>query len=235
MTAAEILEELKSQGQESYRKILRNHGIHEPLFGVKIEYLKKIQKRVKHDYQLALDLYDTGIYDAMYLAGLIADDPKMTKQDLRRWLKQATCDALRQYTIPWVASGSKHGHELALEWIASDKEGVALAGWSTLACLVATKDDTELDMAELKRLLSRVQKTIHQRPDFVRYVMNGFVIAVGSYVAELTDLALSTAAKIGTVHVDMGETASKVPNAVEYIQRVRNRGTIGKKRKTAKC
>jgi hypothetical protein len=36
-----------------------------------VEELKKIQKRIKKDYQLALDLYDTGIYDAMYLAGLI--------------------------------------------------------------------------------------------------------------------------------------------------------------------
>ena len=53
MTAAEIVEELKSQGQDSYCKILRNHGVRGPMFGVKIEYLKKIQKRIKRDYQLA--------------------------------------------------------------------------------------------------------------------------------------------------------------------------------------
>ena len=34
------------------------------------------QKRIKMDYQLALDLYETGNYDAMYLAGLIADDAR---------------------------------------------------------------------------------------------------------------------------------------------------------------
>ena len=76
MTATEIVEELKRLGLDSYKKILRNHCIPEPVFGVKIEELKKIQKRIKKDYQLALDLYDTGIYDAMYLAGLIADDAK---------------------------------------------------------------------------------------------------------------------------------------------------------------
>ena len=235
MTAAEIVEELKSQGQENYRKILRNHGVQEPMFGVKIEYLKMIQKRVKRDYELALDLYDTGIYDAMYLAGLIADDHQMTKQDLRRWLKKANCDAIRQYTVPWVASESSHGWELALEWINSEKEGTALAGWSTLSSLVSIKDDAELDLGELKRLLRQVQKTIHQQPNYVRYVMNGFVIAVGGYVESLTDLALEVAAKIGTVEVDVGNTACQVPNAVEYIQKVQKRGTIGKKRKSAKC
>src|SRR5258705_2770097 len=101
MTAQEIVEQLRPLGAESYRKVLRNHCIPEPLFGVKIEELKKIQKRVKKDYRLALDLYDTGIYDAMYLAGLIADDDKMTKKDLNKWVENAHCCALAEYTVAW--------------------------------------------------------------------------------------------------------------------------------------
>jgi hypothetical protein len=65
--------------------------------------------------------------------------------------------------------------------------------------------------------------------------MNGFVIAVGTYVQALTDQALKTAAKMGPVSVDMDGTACKVPLATEYIQKVQKRGAIGKKRKTAKC
>src|SRR5438105_5026549 len=145
MTAAEIVDELRPLGRDSYKKVLLNHGIKEPFFGVKIEDLKKIQKRVKKDYQLALDLYDTGIYDAMYLAGLIADDAKMTKQDLQRWLDKANCAMLGEYTVPWVAAEGRHGRELALQWIDSDKEHVASAGWATLSSLVAIKDDAELD------------------------------------------------------------------------------------------
>ena len=80
MTAKEIVEELRTLGAESIKKVLRNHGVQEPFFGVKIGDMKKIQKRIKKDYQLALDLYDTGNYDAMYLAGLVADDARMTKK-----------------------------------------------------------------------------------------------------------------------------------------------------------
>src|SRR3954465_6723268 len=112
MTAAEIVQELKPLGSASIKKGILKHGIQEPLLGVKVEALKKIQKRIKRDYQLALDLYDTGIYDAMYLAGLIADESKMTKEDLRGWLKKATCGALTAYTVPWVASESPYGREL---------------------------------------------------------------------------------------------------------------------------
>src|SRR5947209_14325746 len=235
MTAQEIIEQLKPLGTDGYKKVLRNHGIPEPLFGVKIEDLKKFQKQIKKDYQLALDLYDTGIYDAMYLAGLIADDLKMTKKDLQHWVDKATCNALCGSTVSWVAAESRHGWDLALEWIDSKKENVAVTGWATLSSLVGIKDDAELDLAELKRLLQRVQKTLPKEPNRVRHAMNGFVIAVGTYVQPLTDLALQTAQKIGKVSVDVGDTSCKVPYAPEYIEKVQKKGAVGKKRKTAKC
>jgi len=37
------------------------------------------------------------------------------------------------------------------------------------------------------------------------------------------------------VEVDMGETACKVPLAADYIRKAQARGSMGKKRKTAKC
>ena len=100
---------------------------------------------------------------------------------------------------------------------------------------MALVDDEDLDIPELKQLLARVGKTIHEQPNRVRHVKNDFVISVGSYVAELTDLALATGAKVGAVSVNMGDTACKVPNISEYIGKVRARGSIGKKRKTVKC
>src|SRR5262249_9885993 len=151
------------------------------------------------------------------------------------WVENANCPMINEYTVPWVTAESNHGRELALKWIDSKKDDVAAAGWATLSGLVALKDDAELDMAELKKLLQRVEKSIHQAPNLVRLVMNNFVIAVGSYVKSLTDFAVQTAKKIGKVEVDMGDTACKIPNAVEYIKKVKDRGTIGKKRKSVKC
>ena len=233
MTAKEILAELKPLGSDSYKKVMLNHGVKEPFFGVKVSELQKIQKRIKQDYQLALDLYDTGNYDAMYLAGLIADDARMTKKDLQHWIATATHEPLASSTIPWVTAGSPHGWELALEWIDSKKPLTAEAGWSTLRSLVSIKDD--VDLAELKRLLERVRKTIHQAPNDVRSSMNSFVIAVGSYVQPLTDTAIQTAQKIGPVTIDMGNTSCQVPFAPDAIRKVQKRSAIGKKRKSAKC
>jgi 3-methyladenine DNA glycosylase AlkD len=234
VTVQEILEELQALGSASIKKVLMNHGAREPFYGVKVEDLKKIQKRVKKDHALALALYDTGVSDAMYLAGLIADDPRMTEADLRRWADGAYWYMLSEYTVPWVASGSPHGHALAREWMETPSERHAAAGWSTLSSMVSILPDSALDLKELADLLERVAATIHDQPNRVRYVMNGFVIAVGGYVAPLTAAAREIAAKVGTVSVDMGGTACKVPLATEYLDKMLARG-VGKKRKTAKC
>ena len=233
-TKESVLSELKPLARDGYKKVLLNHGATEPCLGVKIEELKKIQKRVKKDYRLALELYDTGIYDAMYLAGLIADDSRMTRKDLQRWINKAS-KPIAGSTVPSVAAGSPHGWDIALEWIESKKDLTAAAGWTTLSSLVSVKQDTDLDLSELKRLLHRVLKRFHQARDAVRYAMNGFVIGVGSYVRELSSLAIEIGEKIGPVTVDMGPTACQVPFAPDYILKVEKRRGIGKKRKSAKC
>lgn len=235
MTAESILEELRPLGSESYKRTMLRHGIREPFFGVKVEELKKIQKRIKKDYKLALDLYATGNSDAMYLAALIADDARMTVADLDGWVKKAYCPLHSECSVAWVAASGPHAIALAVKWIESDEEMVACAGWSTLGSWVSITADDAIDAALFQRLLSRVETTIHQQPNRVRSAMNGFLIAVGSYVAALTDAATKTAVAVGPVSVSMGDTACQVPFAPDYIEKVRQRGSIGKKRKSAKC
>jgi hypothetical protein len=232
MSVQEVIDELRDLGREGYKNVLLKHGAKEPCFGVKIEELKKIQKRVKVDYGLALGLYETGVYDAMYLAGLIADDARMTRKDLEGWVKRA-CRPIAGTTVPSVAAGNPHGRELALEWIASKEELVAVAGWATLSALVSVNDTLEAE--ELKRLLQRVKREIGRAPNDVRYQMNAFVIAVGCFVPALTKFAIEIGEAIGPVEVDMGDTACQVPYAPDYIRKVEKRGTIGKKRRSAKC
>jgi len=235
MSAEDILAELKSLGNESIKKLLLKHGVKEPFFGVKIEHLKPIQKRIKKDYQLAKDLYATGNADAMYLAGLIADDEKMTKADLQTWVEQAVSENIGGYTVPWVAAEGKHGYEMALQWIDSPQEHIAAAGWSTLNNLVALKPNEELDIPALKGLLKRVVETIHSSSDKVRSMMNGFVIATGAYVKDLSADAVAASKAIGTVTVIKEGTACKVPDAATYIKKAQDRGSLSKKKKTVKC
>ena len=235
MTVNEIMQQLQQFGNESTKKVLVKHGAREPFFGVKIEDLKKIVKKVKSDYSLSLELYYTGNSDAMYLAGLIADPAKMTREDLNDWAEKAYWYMLSEFTVAWVASESPYGTELALQWIDSEKENIASSGWATLASIAALKNDDEIDASLYRQLLERVSKTIHSEKNRVRHTMNNFVIAVGGYCKHLSTDAINIASTLGKVQVDMGGTACKVPLATDYIQKMHSRGLLGKKRKSARC
>jgi hypothetical protein len=171
----------------------------------------------------------------MYLAGLIADDEKMTKNDLQKWIEGATCDWVAEYTVPWVASSGPHGREMAAKWIESKDETIAAAGWQTYSSMVAIKDDTDLDLAEIKSLLQRAAKSIHQQPDRLKFAMNSFVIAIGCYVKPLHKLAVETANGIGKIAVEQVGECGAIPFAPERIKKFEARGAIGKKRKSPKC
>src|SRR4051812_27913139 len=131
MTKDEVMTALKKLGTEQTKKTWARHGAKGDYFGVKIGDMKTIEKKVKRDHRLAKELYATGNCDAMYLAGLIADEKAVTKAELREWAEKASWRMLSEYTVAWVAAESPHGLELALEWIDSPKESVASSGWST--------------------------------------------------------------------------------------------------------
>ena len=234
-TTKEILKELKGYGDAATKKMLINNGAKEPVFGVKVADLKKILKRVKKDHALSLQLFATGNSDAMYLAALIADEDKISKSELTKWVNEAYWPWLSEFSVPWIAAESKYGYELGLKWIDSKKESVASAGWGTLAYYASIKADDELNLGIYKKLLGRVEKNVHKDKNRVSHTMNAFVIAGGSYIKPLTKNASATAKKIGKVEVDMGRTACKVPLAVDAIKKVADRGALGKKRKTARC
>lgn len=235
MTCPQILDELQKMSDPTIKRIFLNHGAKEPLFGVRVGDLKKIQKKIKKNYELSLELYNTGNGDARYLAGLIADETKMTRQDLQQWIEAANWYALCDYTVPWVAAETAHGYALALEWIDADSEPKQCAGWNTLASIVTIKQDRDLDIPFLRSLLQRVVREIPTAPNRTRYAMNSFVIAVGCSVKELTAEAMERGKKMGKITVDMGGTACKVPYAPDYIQKAIDKGTVGKKKKTARC
>ena len=235
MNYDEIMQRLEELGSEQTKNIYKNHGVQEPYFGVKIGDLKKLVKYVKKDHGLALKLYDTGNHDAMYLAGLSVNPKLMTKETLQDWVSKAYWYMAAEYTVAQVAAESDYALELAREWMKSEEEMIAVCGWSTYANYLSITSDEQLDVDEIRGLLNIVKDTIHEERNRVRYVMNSFVISAGTYVQELTEETKLVAEYIGKVHVDVGNTACKVPLATNYIKKVEDKNRVGMKRKTCIC
>jgi hypothetical protein len=159
----------------------------------------------------------------------------MTRKQLDQWVKSAWWSMLSEYAVPFVAAEHPAAPAIACKWIAAKQPAIACSGWNTYALTLAVRPDSELDLAEIVELMTRVELQINTSPDRVRYCMNGFVISVASYVKPLLSVAKQTARSIGTISVDMGNTACKVPVAIDAIKKIESMNRIGLKRKTTKC
>ncbi len=235
MKTEDIILKLKEMSSEQTRNIFIKHGAPEnAVYGVKVTDLKTLLKPLKGQQEIAMELYASGISDAMYLAALVANGNKMSTEQLQRWAEQACWNMISEYAVPWVASENKHAFEIGLSWIEDSREQVAAAGWCTLSCYLSMHPDEQIDRNKISELIQRIEHSIQHSPNRVKYTMNGFLIATGVYVRDLNGLIEQTSKRIGTILVDMEGTSCKVPDAISSIQKTIARGPM-KKKKTAKC
>lgn len=236
-TVRSVLAELNKAADPQTKKTLVRHGAPpDKVYGVKVGNLKPIAKKIRGEQQLGLDLYDTGIRDAMYLAGLIVDGSKMTRAQLDDWVRQSPGYAgISEGTVVWVAAEHPDAIAIANKWMKSKNATTAAVGWALYAGCLALYADEDLDLDEIRAHIDRVVANVHAAPNRVRYQMNNFVICVGCYVQPLLQEARIAARTIGAVTVDMGDTACQTPLAADYIAKVEMMGRVGRKRKTLKC
>ena len=101
MDYLQAMKALESVGTAQNRKVFARHGVQEPMFGVSAANLNKIKKEVtrlpgpgrryaKYAHELAVELWESGNYDARLLATRLAEPDRMTSSQLDQWMRE--CD-----------------------------------------------------------------------------------------------------------------------------------------------
>ncbi len=235
MTLEEVMHELEALATPQTKKVYQAHGVHEPHWGVPTTAMRGLAKKIKRNQPLAEQLYATGNYDAMYFAGMTADPKVMTEADFDRWMDAAYFFMLSDYVVSVSLAETTYAQAVADRWIDSGEELRMSAGWACYEWLLGSRPDSEFDPEKLKAMLDRATNTIHQQPNRTRYSMNGFVIAVGVSFLPLHEEAMIAAIKIEKVAVHTDKGACSVPVAAEAIQKAKDKGRLGFKRKGVRC
>jgi 3-methyladenine DNA glycosylase AlkD len=230
-----VLQELELLSSERTKKIYMQQGAHEPLFGVATGAMKPIAKKIKANQVLADELYATGNYDAMYLAGMIADPKSMTEADFNRWMEGANFYMISDFIVAVTLAETDLAQAVSDRWIATGKELYVSAGYSCYCWLLGNRKDEEFNREKLYAMLETVEKTIHSNPDRAKYAMNNFVSTVGVSYIPLHEKAVSVANTIGTVDVFRANTKCRVPVAADEIKKAVDKGRLGFKRKNVRC
>ena len=218
---SEVMAVLESYGTAQNRKVYKRHGAGDNLFGVSLVNLKKLQKQIKKDHQLAVQLWDSENTDARTLATMIAKPQEMTEAMLDKWLSETAYYVLIDLLAGNVVSKTIYAKPKMEEWMKSDDEWVGRAGWMLLAQLAM--HDKDLPDSYFEEYLTTIENSIHESKNRTRDAMNNALIAVGLRNDNLEKKALGVAARIGKVDVDHGETSCKTPDAASYIKKARSR------------
>lgn len=230
-----VMYELESLGKERLKKTYISNGAHEPLFGVATGGMKPLAKKIKINQTLADQLYDTGNYDAMYFAGIIADPMTMTEADFERWMDGAYFYMLSDYVVAVTLAETEFAQTVADKWIASGEELRMSAGWSCYCWLLGNRPDSEFSASKIADMLDLVKNTIHESPDRTKSSMNNFIYTVGISYLPQHDKAVETAKAVGPVEIRRDNKKNSILLATENIQKNIDRGMLGFKRKNVRC
>lgn len=216
MNLQQALKKLQSMGTARNRKVYPRHGVGENLYGVSYANLNKLKKEIKIDHELANRLWETGNHDAMVLANMISDPELTTIEELEARAENVNNYVITDSLVGFI-SQTEFIQELAERWIKSENEWIGRAGWGLVAHL-AIKNE-QLPDEYFEKLLSKIQKTIHEGKNKTRDAMNSALIAIGIRNSHLEGKAILAAQKIGKIEVDHGQTSCKTPDAVSCIEK----------------
>jgi hypothetical protein len=235
MDVAQIFAEFETLKTDRQRKYYLSQGAQEPVLGVPTGAMKPIAKQVKNNQAIAEELYATGNFDAMYLAGMIANTKIMTKNDFRRWLKSANFWMISDFIIAVSLSETPYAQELADEWIAGSGDYEMSAGWSCYEWLVGRLKDEAFERTKMAGMLTRIEQTYLTMPDRTQQSMRRFIVALAISYIPLHEEAKQTAAvidaQIQTLPADQHLKRSVAEDIVHYLSMSR----LGFKRKYVRC
>ena len=221
MNAQEILTTLKKLGKPQTAAIYKRHGSGDNVFGTLTSEIVKLQKKIKVDHVLAMELWKTGNAEARVLALQVADPAKLTRADADRFVKDGPVRFIDSY-LSGALARSPIADGTMRAWMKSPDESPRELGYGILAARLRD-DPGSVSDADAEKMLATIEKEIHRSPNWARRAMNGALISIGVYKPALRKKTIEAAKRIGKVEVDHGETSCKTPDAGAYIEKASQR------------
>ena len=193
MTAPEIIALLRARRSPDDVAGQRRFGItpRGEQLGVRSVLLRQLAREHRRDHALALELWDSGIYDARQLAALVDDPKQVTEAQMEAWAAEfdnwATVDACCMHLFrktPWAFAKAR-------EWSGRSEEFVRRAGFTLMATLaVHAKKEPE---ATFLALLPLIEAGAGDERNFVKKAVNWALRQIGKRSATLRPAAMATA------------------------------------------
>lgn len=229
----EIVKLLESKSDSKIIQRYKNNGVTNDIIGTNYTDIKNISKQYKKDNNLAIELYNSNIYECMYLSKYIFDKKNLDKDLIIDWVIKANNFNIIENILCQMGFYLDNKEEIILTNLKNPNNNLRLFAYCLYTQYISIVDNEQLDYDRLKVDINNVVLTIHEEENRIRYVMNNFLLSCGAFIPRLTDYILEISEKVKDVEIDMNGTYCKVPEIKPYINKMQKMNKIGKKRKSS--
>jgi 3-methyladenine DNA glycosylase AlkD len=191
----EVLEMLAAKADPDQLAGMAKYGMNvKNRLGVKVPQMRKIAKEIGKDHKLALELWETGITEAMILASMVDVPDEVTEEQMEAWVQdfdswdvcdQACMNLFDKTPLVW-----KKIHV----WSDREEEFVKRAAYALIACL-AVHDKGASDEVFIS-LIPVIKAGATDNRNYVKKAVSWALRNTGKRNPELNTVALVTAREL---------------------------------------
>ncbi len=190
-----IVRKLKSLSvPESVEGMARYGIVSKTVYGVCMPTLKSMAKELGKNHELALQLWQTKIFDARIIAIFIEDPKEMTEEQIEQWVSDfdnwAICDGACLHLFDKTPFAWKK----ALVWSKRKEEFVKRAGFALMAVLAV--HEKKADDREFIKYFSAIKRESTDERNYVRKAVNWALRQIGKRNLALNKQAIDISKEI---------------------------------------
>ncbi len=191
----EVLKKLREKARPDHLEGMARYGMTTGnRLGVSVPEMRKMAKGIGKDHQLALELWRTGIPEAMMVASMVDAPEEVTEEQMEEWVKDFNswdvCDQVCMNLFDKTSLAWKK----VPDWSGREEEFVKRAAFSLIACL-AWHDKETLD-EEFIRLIPVIKEAATDERNYVKKAVNWALRHIGKRNLNLNGVAIKAAEEI---------------------------------------
>jgi len=194
-TAAEIIAHLRSLRNERNIGGMRRFGIvsQKEQLGISVATLRKLGRPHRRNHDLALELWASGILEAMILATIIDNPKQITRGQMERWARDCDNWALTD-ACAFLFDRTALAEEKARAWSARKAEFVKRCGFALMAGMAVHRK--ELPDGMFLGFLPVIRRESSDGRNFVKKAVNWALRQIGKRNPRLRQAAITEAKRI---------------------------------------
>ncbi|MEW6716390.1 MAG: DNA alkylation repair protein [Chloroflexota bacterium] len=196
--AEEVMEKLRAVAKPENLAGMNRYGMTvEKRLGVSVPEMRRIAKEVGKDHGLALELWKTGISEAMMIASMVDVPKEVTEEQMEEWVidfnSWDVCDQVCMNLfekVPFVWKKIR-------DWAEREEEYVKRAAFALIACLAW--HDKEIEDQAFVNLMPVIKAGATDGRNYVKKAVSWALRNIGKRNVKLNRIAKQVAEELGEV------------------------------------